>query len=401
METRKKIAVLFGGRSVEHEISVVTAHEVLEALDPMRFEAIPVYIDQTGRWLTGTPLLKLDFYRNLPAGLETLTEVTLLPLPGIKGLVKKDSRKGWGRIFAAKESEIISIDAVIPAFHGQFGEDGCIQGLLELADIPYTGCPVPASAIAMNKFFCKSVLRAAGIPSLPAIVIHKDRAIANLTAVRSEILAVAGLEQFPLFVKPCNLGSSVGIGVARDESSLHAALLNVFKYDAEAIVEPCVTALMEINVSVLEGNPPRASVTEIPVASAGALTYEDKYMRGGGKGKKGHGTSQGMAGLTRVIDPNDLDGSIKAQVQAYAVKAFSLLGCRGLVRFDFIVDTATNSLYFNELNPFPGSLAYYLWEKSNPPLLYTEFLSIMVTGAFEMHARKQGLERSIGFKALR
>jgi D-alanine-D-alanine ligase len=266
-----------------------------------------------------------------------------------------------------------------------------------MAGLPYTGCDVVATAVAMNKAMCKALLQNSGIPVLPSIVVRREQALADLSAVRNTILAAEGLGSYPLFVKPNHLGSSVGIGKATDDASLDAALAKVFRYDQEAIIEPCVEQLLEINISVLEDDQPFTSVTETPVSDSGTLSYEEKYLRGGGK--KG-GRSGGMASLTRVVDPPDLDDMYKKAVQAHALKAFQVLGCGGLVRFDFIVDLATGNLYFNELNPIPGSFSFYLWDKSKPPRLYTENIDLLIRRALLRKQRKDELSRSIGLKAL-
>lgn len=394
-EKRTRVAVLFGGRSVEHEISVITALELIEALDVTRYDPVPVYIDIHGRWFSGRALLQREFYRRLPGALKEVREVTLPPHPGGPGLLPKRRDGGY-----ASPREAIPVDVFVPAFHGQFGEDGCMQGLLELADVAYTGCDVLASAVAMNKYLCKSVLSAHGIPVLPSIVLQKEELRAGIAALRARVLATPGLEHYPLFVKPCNLGSSIGVGVARDDASLDAAIAKVFKYDLEVIIEPCVSQLMEINVSVREDDPPIASVVEIPVSQSGVLTYEDKYLRGGG-GKKGKGGgARGMASLVRVVNPTDLDPKLRADAIEYALRSFAILGCGGISRFDFIVNLETGQLYFNELNPFPGSLAYYLWAKSDPARLYTENLTHMIERARTRKLRSVGLTRDMGFKAL-
>lgn len=387
------VAVMFGGRSVEHEISVITALQAIQAMDPFNYKIVPVYISLEGKWYTGPQLLDKAFYRGLPGTLTSVQEVFLPPDPTVGGLVAMSGNRLEG------DKSCIPIDIAFVNFHGQFGEDGCIQGLLELAEIAYTGCNVTASAVAMNKYHCKVFLEAHGIPVLPSTVVTKESAIHNFSEARNKILQCKGLERFPLFVKPCHLGSSVGISKAFDVRSLDAALAKAFQYDDEAIIEPCVTNIMEINVSVLEGNPPIASVVEIPVASTGnVLSYEDKYMRGG---KKTSGrSSDGMASLTRIIDPQQLPDEIKKPVIEYGLKAFSLLRCSGVGRFDFIFDKDRAQLYFNELNPIPGSLAFYLWEKSHPPLLYTEVLNRMLKGAQERRAQKLTLQRNFGFKAL-
>lgn len=389
---KPNIAVMFGGRSSEHEISIITALQAISALDTVKYRVIPVYVDLKGKWYTGNALLNQDFYKSLPKGLSQLQQVTLLPDPTLKGLIPISSHGSLSL------KNIIPIDIYFLAFHGQFGEDGSIQGLLEMADAAYTGCDVMSSALAMNKYICKVFLQSHGIPSLPSTVIRRQEAIDDLKSVQEKILAHKGLEKFPLFIKPCHLGSSIGISIAQDIPSLNAALANVFLYDSEAIIEPCVTKLMEVNVAVLDGNPPIASVIEIPVSSGQALTYEDKYMRGGSKCSD---ASQGMAGLTRIIDPKDLDPVIKQQVIAYALKAFSLLGCSGTGRFDFLIDLENDQLYFNELNPIPGSLAFYLWEKNTPPVLYTTVIDRLLDQAQERKAQRLALQRDVGFKALK
>jgi D-alanine-D-alanine ligase len=252
--------------------------------------------------------------------------------------------------------------------------------------------------VAMNKYFCKMYLQGHGIPVLPSVLVRRQEAQRNLTQIHEKIFATKGFEKFPLFVKPCHLGSSIAINKATDIPTLNAALAAVFRYDDEALIEPCITELLEINVSVLDGNPPIASVVEIPIASSGALTYEDKYLRGGNKSAGG---SAGMASLTRVIDPKDLAVDIKQLVINYALEGYRALGCSGVSRFDFMIDLATDKLYFNEINPIPGSLAFYLWAKSAPPILYTELLERMIDKAVQRKGEKLSLQRDFGFKALK
>ncbi len=393
---RTRVAVLFGGRSVEHEISVITALEIISALDVVKYEPVPVYISITGKWFTGTELLNRDFYKRLPGSTREVAEVALMPIPGMGGMTV---------ISAPQKSDLsvgdkVPVDVYFPAFHGQFGEDGCIQGLFEMASVPYVGCGVLASSVSMNKMFCKVVLKDRGIPVLPAVVVHKDELRAGIRKVCDRVLENPAMKKFPLFVKPCSLGSSIGVSRVMAPEDLGAALMKVFRFDLEAIVEPCVTQLVEINVSVRDGDEPVASVVEIPNSQSGVLTYEDKYLRGGG-GKKGRPSQvQGMASLVRVVDPQELDPEVKKRVIDLAKLAFRTLGCRGLVRFDWMLDGADGQLYFNELNPFPGSLAYYLWDKSSPRRLYTENLSDMIAQSQRLFLEKEGLVKEMGFKAL-
>jgi D-alanine-D-alanine ligase len=296
-------------------------------------------------------------------------------------------------------SDRLRVDIFLPAFHGEFGEDGCIQGLLEMADVAYTSSGVLSSSVAMNKYVCKSVLQTHGIPSLPAALVNKFEATEDLAKARAQILSTPGLESYPLFVKPNHLGSSIGIGRAENETGLNAALARVFLHDLQAIVEPCLTEMFEINVSVMDGEPARASVVEIPVSQSGLLSYEEKYMRDKGRKKTGE-SSEGMASLTRSIDPVNLPVSVKDQVSEYALKAFRLLDCRGVVRFDFMFDKRAEQIYFNELNPLPGSFSFYLWVKSHPPLLYTEELSLLIEHALKRKQQSAAVQRNLGFRAL-
>ncbi|NGX42541.1 MAG: D-alanine--D-alanine ligase A [Chlamydiae bacterium] len=380
---KEKVAVMFGGRSAEHEISVITALQAIQAIDPLRYEAIPVYLSLNGKWYTGDALLNRQFYKNLPHTLSQAEEVSLLPDPAVGGFTRLPNQQK------------IPVDLCLLAFHGQYGEDGCVQGLLELAGLPYTGSGVLSSALTMNKYQCKAVLQAHEISVLPSVLVTKTEAIDSLESARNKILKSL---RYPLFIKPNHLGSSVGISMAKDERTLNAALAKVFQYDDTALVEPHIEQLLELNVAVLEGEPPIASVIEIPIASKEALSYEDKYMRGGSKTTGGQ--SSGMAGLTRIIDPVDIDPTLKDQLKSEAIKAFNLLECSGVCRLDFIYDLKEETLYFNELNPIPGSLAYYLWDKAEPPLLYTELLDRLLQSAKKRKAMHYSLRKNLGFHAL-
>ena len=398
-ESKIRVAVLFGGRSSEHEISVITGQEILAGFDTTRYAPFPVYVDMRGRWFVGDELRKKEIFKGIPGSLEALKEVALLPASNTGGLTVIGGKKF--SLFGGKP-EMIPVDVFFPAFHGQFGEDGCIQGLFELADVAYTGCGVLASALAMNKYLCKLAVHAQGIPVLPGIVVKKGAAQKNLADVRGKILATRGLDTFPLFVKPLSLGSSIGVSVAEDAAGLDAGLAKVFLCDTDALIEPCITEKLEVNVSVRDYPSLSASVTETPVSTGTVLSYEDKYLRGGGK--KGpvqaQGIAQGMASLVRVIDPPDLAETVKNMIIDYAIGAYKTIGCSGVVRFDFMIDTSTNNIYFNELNPLPGSLAHYLWEKSKPAVLYPELLHDMCSMALARRELTSSLKRDSGFRAL-
>jgi D-alanine-D-alanine ligase len=245
----------------------------------------------------------------------------------------------------------------------------------------------------MNKFQSKAIVKAYGLSTLPCVLVSKEKAILSLSSERNRILQ---LLKYPLFIKPNHLGSSIGISIAHHEEELNKALAKVFQYDDQALVEPYLEKIIEINVAVMDDNPPRATVVEIPIAKESALTYEDKYLRGGKKGTE----NGGMASLSRVIDPPDLQPAIKKSVIDQALQAFQLLDCSGICRFDFMHDLQSNRTYFNEVNPIPGSFAFYLWEKSNPRFLFTELIEKLIIRAKEKKSLQRSLKRDFGFHAL-
>lgn len=396
LEIKKTVAVLFGGRSLEHEISVITAQQAMEALDPEKYEVLPVYIAQDGAWYLGDALRYREFYKNLPYNFREVQKVRFIPEPKEGGLFKV--KKG----ILGTTYESVAVDVYMPIFHGQYGEDGCVQGLFEMSEVAYTGARLLSSAIAMDKEVCKKYLSYFGVPSLPSVKVSKTDFRNSSEKAISEIEQSSGLENYPLFVKPLHLGSSVGVSKASNKSELLAGLMKVFQYDAEAIVEPCISKLMEINVSVIEnGLIEDVSVVEIPVTDGAFLSYDDKYLRGGkGKGPKVAGSSGGMADLTRVVNPQDLAPQYKEEVPKLARKAYRALSCTGVVRFDFNVDLDSGKLYFNELNPLPGSLSFYLWDKTTPQLLLSDILDRVIDGALLRLSEKNSLSTDFGFKAL-
>ncbi len=403
------VAVVYGGRSVEHEISVLTALEAAQALDTSRFKVTLVYIDIHGRWWIGDKLKERSFYAAFHARPEgaklEVEEVILLPVPGLGGLVRgqKDSvLASVARLFggAPKKDARLPIDVFMPLLHGTYGEDGCIQGLFEMAEVAYTGSAVLAAAVGMSKPATKALARARGVPVLPwEVVEQRDWNPRDPGATVAQLSASLGA--WPLFVKPANLGSSVGVAKAEDAPALIATLIKVFRHDTQAIVEPCVQALSEINVSVRDTGAAVASVVEMPVtrSKSGVLTYEDKYVTPGGKAKMGGGS--GMASMARVIDPADLPAHLKEAARAHAATVYAALGCRGVARIDFILDGADGALYFNEINTLPGSVAHYLWAGSHPSLTYTELLTHVLEEGLARHAAVRQISREFGFKALK
>lgn len=385
---RQTIAVLYGGRSSEHEISIITALQAMEAIDPLAYHVLPVYLSLNGKWYTGDSLLQKKSYTHFETIVKELQEIVLLPNPNIGGFLKVKK----GSIDLKKP---IKVDACFLAFHGQYGEDGCVQGLLEMAELPYTGGAVLASALSMNKTLSKKVAESSDIPVVPYMQVSRKEAQKNIETLADQI-ETRFENKYPLFVKPVHLGSSIAISRAIDKKSLKSALAKVFQFDTESLVEKCITQILEINVSVIDTDPLSVSVVEIPLGTDGILSYEDKYQKGG-KGE----SSQGMASLQRVIDPADLSPHIKESVQSFALKIYSLLGIEGVARFDFIYDLDDHNLYFNEVNPLPGSLSFYLWEKTEPKILYPDIIRHLLDKAIKRKQEKDSLLPLIGFKVLK
>ena len=393
---RKTVAVMFGGRSLEHDVSVVSGLQILHALDPERFAPMPIYIDQQTRWWVGDDLWHNDAFKGGGPDRSRLIEVTLSPGFGSSRLVPVDVAAvlpGAGQRItgvATAAGSVIPVDCFVPVLHGTFGEDGCVQGALELGGCAYVGCGVMASAIGMNKRATKIMAAHAGVPIVRWMSCERstlDRGNEWLTDYPTRVAESFG---WPVIVKPCNLGSSAGVSVAADADELISAILRVFEYDVEALIEPFIKNRLEINVAVAGLETPVASVTEMPVTSQDSpLTFAEKYRR---QGRKSIG-SQGMAGALRVLDPQQLPAEMRANAQRYATTVFSVLGCEGISRIDFLIDVDSNELFFNEINTLPGSLAFYLWSAAPHYWTITDLLARLVDRAERLRAMKRGLQR--------
>jgi D-alanine-D-alanine ligase len=374
MNRKETVAVLFGGRSGEHEVSVITAHQVMDALGVAGYDVLPIYITKDGSWFAGKPLKDLDRYSRddfNPAAMVDVHRVSLSPDRSIRELVVHPAAKGG---FFSKKPRLWA-DVFFPAIHGTFGEDGTLQGLFELADVPYVGPGVLSSAVAMDKVATKAVCRDAGIPVLSCTTFGRNE------WQRDERGAIDNAESqgfYPLIVKPVSLGSSIGVKRCENRDDLKAAVEAALVLDERVLVEKALDDFFEINCSVL-GLPARASVCEQPVPRSSLLSFEDKYKRGGGtKGKASGGTKgSGMASLDRII-PAPISEELAARIQYLAIKAFQVTQSSGVARIDFLVDKSTESVYLNELNNPPGSFAFYLWEKTNLSFdgLVTELVKI-------------------------
>ena len=392
MTDKKIVAVIFGGRSVEHDVSVLTGLQFLEALNPTKYEGLAVYIDPLGQWWCGDALVDRANYPISPATFKAMRQITLDLAPRASGRPRFTwSEKGM----LGEKTHSLPFDIAVPAIHGSNGEDGTLQGLLDFSGIPYTGCRVAGAAVTMDKVATKNWARNAGLPVLAEALIKRPARGAYLDDKSLASALKAGLADsgFPYCVKPCNLGSSVGVSKAADSDGLMASLLSVFRLDSEAMVEPFVQNLVEYNIAVRR-NSAGAVVTgsiERPSSEADLLDFKNKYLSGAKKGPKVNTSeSQGMASLNRELDPSDLTQDQAKLIRETAVAIFDGLKLAGSVRLDFLGNEKTGELWFNEANTIPGSFAYFLWENAETPLSFLELTDAMITEGFDLSASRLG-----------
>lgn len=367
---KTKIGVFFGGRSVEHEISVISALQAIEALDKSRYEAVPVYITKQGIWYTGLALLDSDNYRDMAALVRRSTEIFMPPEFGNHRLYRKKRN-------LLRSNVVAELDIALPVLHGTNGEDGTVQGLLELTGIPYAGCGVLASAVGMDKIAMKMMLRESGIPVIDYVWFTDKQWSVDRDALVSEIEKKIG---YPAIVKPSNLGSSVGISRATDRETLLRAVGTAQQYSPRILVEKMIDPMREINCSVLgSADDHRASVCEEPLRSGEILSYADKYMSDGKN-------SKGMRSTKRRI-PADLPQGTADKIRRLAADTFRVLSCDGVARIDFILDEQADKVYVNEINTIPGSLSFYLWEATGVP--FAELMNTLVNQALKRAREKE------------
>lgn len=373
-----RVAVVFGSRSVEHEVSVISAIQAMDAMDPRRYEPLPVYITKEGHWITGPELRRVDSYKDQPGLLSRCRPVYLRPEPfGNRLFMEEPGPLG------SKRTRVTLVDVVFPIVHGTFGEDGTLQGLFELAAVPYVGAGVVGSAVGMDKIVMKAAFQAQGLPVVNYLWFTRKRWQSAADEVVGEVERTL---RYPYFVKPANLGSSVGITRANDRAGLFDAVEIAAHYDRRLLVEEAFEGGIEVNCSVLGNDDPQPSVCEQPIAWTEILSYEDKYLRGGGKGKGGGGSGEGMASLTRRI-PAPISAELTTEIQRLAVEAFRAVDCAGLARVDFLVDPVSGRIAVNEINTMPGSLSFYLWEPSGVP--FPALVDRLIDLALERHRERQ------------
>ena len=365
-----KIAVFFGGRSVEHEVSVISALQAIDALDEEKYDILPVYITKSGQWLTGDHLLDVKNYKNLKQLIADSDELRIIPHASTGKLVQE-------RVGLFKKPVIHQVDLAFPILHGTFGEDGAIQGVFELMGIPYVGCNVLSSATGMDKVSTKMILRQHGLPVLDFVSFYLKDWLSEEAHIRQKIKETL---VFPLIVKPADTGSSVGISKVNDEASLREAIEKAASFSRRILVESMVTDLKEINCSVLgDYEEAEASLCEEPLRSGEILSYQDKYVAD---------SSKGMSGAKRRL-PADIPDEMANKIQKLAIATFKALDCAGVARIDFLIDQKDNTVYINEINAIPGSLSFYLWKAGGKS--YPQLLDKMINVALKAHREKNNV----------
>ncbi|MCH2539338.1 MAG: D-alanine--D-alanine ligase [Anaerolineales bacterium] len=368
---KMRIGILFGGRSGEHEVSIMSARSILEVIDRKKYEVVMIGITKQGRWICGDDsmiVLETDH-----AAIDSASAAALLADPAINSLFKVSGRAG-GREFAL--SRVVDLDVIFPVLHGTYGEDGAMQGFFELADIAYVGSGVLGSAVAMDKGIFKSVMRAAGLPVLPAVIFNRSEYQMDPGAVINKVLQEL---TFPLFVKPVNLGSSVGVTKASNPEALRSGLDEAARWDRRLLVEQGIEA-REIEVSVLGNDVPNASVAGEIVTQGEFYDYEAKYL-----------TDE-----SEFLIPAPIPEAQLERVRRLAVAAFKAADCAGMARVDFLLEKSSNELFLNELNTIPGftnvSMYPKLWKASG--LEYTEIIDRLIELALERKEQRDCVEHS-------
>lgn len=365
----KKIGVFFGGRSAEHEVSVITGMQIIENIDKTKYEVVPIYVSKEGKWLTGSSLLDFKNYKD--GKFKDTKEIILSPNYEDNNVYAHPEMVG---LFGKKIMD--KIDIAFPAFHGMNGEDGTVQGIFELMDIPYVGCGVLGSSVGMDKVLMKDVYKANDLPIVDYTWFYRSKWLKDKEVVINQIEEKLS---YPMFVKPANLGSSIGITKAKDRDGLILAIEIAIKYDRKIIIEKAVENLREINCAVMGFDEDViTSLCEEPIGWEEILTFEDKYVKSNEKGGKASGE--------RRIIPANIDENIRVEIEELAKKAFITIDGRGVSRIDFLLDE-NNKVFINEINTLPGSIAFYLWEGKG--YSFTKLIDRLIDIAINVHEEKK------------
>ncbi len=368
-----KVAVIFGGRTCEHDVSVISALQVAGALNRESYDVIYVYISRDGKWYTGDALKGIEFIKKFDPA--KVTAVIPAGEDGKLRLINHDPKK---KLLNSGLEVVAEADVVLPVMHGMNGEDGTLQGMLEMFNVPYTSAGVLGSAVGMDKIALKLLLKGCGLPVIEAVWFDRDDWAVQHDAICARCEGEIG---YPMIVKPANLGSSIGISRANDRESLEDAIDTACAYDRRILVEKAIVNLREVNCSVMGySGTVSASTLEMPVSRRDVLDFSEKYLRGGKSG----GPSKGMQSLSRIL-PAPVSPELTEKIKDLAIRVFRAMDLKGVVRIDFILDEQDN-VYVNEPNVIPGSLAFYLWEPEG--VSFAALLDRMIEHAFEANADK-------------
>ncbi len=365
----KNIGVFFGSGSTEHDISIITAQLIIGGLKGLGYQVTPVYITKTGKWMLGEDLGNLKLFTDPNKKVEDEKKFYEYYL---------DLEESIGKMVFRRKGFIgktIAIDLAFPALHGTYGEDGTIQGMFEMLGIPYVGCNVPASAVAMDKALTKIVMQYAGIPTTKFIVFNKQEWDENSTYAITKIKSL----QMPVFVKPVHLGSSIGIGKAKNEKELVQKIEVALHYDDKVIIEEAVENLMDVTCCIIGNQDLRASVLQESVFKNDLFDFDDKYISDGG--------AQTGKATNNLVIPARLDETTTKAIQETAKQVYKALGCCGIARVDFLYNKQTKEFFANEVNPLPGTLYHHLWKASGLEL--GELLTELIKFAREKYESKR------------
>lgn len=373
-----KVGVFFGGKSVEHEVSIITAIQAIENMDKEKYDIIPIYISKDNKMYCGELVGNIKEYKNVENLIKNSTQVTLVPKEDKVVLLKCDKKFYENAVYDY-------IDIAFPIVHGTNVEDGTLQGYLKMFNIPYVGCDVISSAVGMDKYVCKCVLKENEIPVLDCKCFTLKDYNDSLENIIKQV--EEGIE-YPVIVKPVNLGSSVGIQIAKSREELEEAIENAFTYSKKILVEKAIKRLKEVNCSVVgDYEEAQASECEEPVKTDEILSFTDKYISGGkGTGTKNSEKSMN-AGVLKL--PADITSKQRDIIRSLAVKTFKVLGCSGVIRIDFMIDEEDGKIYVNEVNTIPGSLSFHLWKATN--LKYIDLLDKLIELSLKRNREEQSL----------
>ena len=368
---KTQLGVIFGSRSCEREVAIISAVQLMNHVDPEKYDVIPVYISEQGVWYTGEALRNIKTYTPFNPDAKGVEAVALDVTAGSGALIA--NRPGKGLFGHPTQVVVARLEVCVIVMHGLNGEDGTLQGMLELANLPYTSTGVAGSAIGMDKIMMKQFFRGAGtLPCLPDCWFTRSMFAADREAVLDQVEKELG---YPVFVKPANLGSSIGVSRANDREGLIDSLELAFDYDRRVLVEKGLDKPIELNCSVLGyDDDVEASPIEMPISGEEFLDFKEKYLANGG--------SKGMASLHRVL-PAPIEDSLRDEIQALSCQIFRMLDCKGVVRIDYMFDRTTEKVYITEINTIPGSLAFYLWE--NKGVKYSQMIDRLVKAAVRAH----------------